>query len=112
MSDKLCYSNNGFTMRYVDPEYVPVAGEVLFDDMPTTEQLSSAFPQHGSIADQIATRAEIKALEAKITDRMRDEALLDYDTVISEDSNHEFYNLTAKEAIAQIREQIAILRED
>ena len=38
-----CYSNNGFSMKAVENNYVAQAGEVLFSDYATIDQLTSAF---------------------------------------------------------------------
>lgn len=38
-----CYSNNGASMRAVDPDYVAQDGEVLFADYATDAELAQAF---------------------------------------------------------------------
>ena len=44
----ICYSNNGYSMRSVDSDYIAQEGEVLFADYATTEQLNFAFPLYNS----------------------------------------------------------------
>lgn len=41
-----CYSNNGYSMRAVEDNYIAQDGEVLFRDYVTTEQLIAAFPNY------------------------------------------------------------------
>lgn len=43
-----CYSNNGYTMRAVDDNYIAQEGEALFSDYATTEQLNTSFPLYNS----------------------------------------------------------------
>lgn len=107
-----CYSDNGQAMRAVDPSYEAAAGEVLFPAYATDDQLASAFPQYSAKSSAKATIAQIKALEDSITDRMRDEAMLDYETVISSSKKSPFYNMTARQALTSIRSQIDTLRGD
>jgi len=38
------YSNDGRSMRSVEPSWAPLAGEVFFDDQPTEAELQAAFP--------------------------------------------------------------------
>jgi len=38
------YSNNGSTMRSVEPSWTPMAGEIFFDHQPAEEELQAAFP--------------------------------------------------------------------
>ena len=38
------YSNNGSTMRAVEPDWTPSAGEIFFDHQPTEDELLVAFP--------------------------------------------------------------------
>jgi hypothetical protein len=38
-----CYSNDGSSMRAVDPDYTAQGGEVLFPDYATDAQLAAAF---------------------------------------------------------------------
>jgi hypothetical protein len=50
-----CYSNNGLSMRSVDPDYVAQSGEVLFEGYATSDQLGTAFPGYAAdkaLADQ------------------------------------------------------------
>lgn len=53
------YSNNGNTMRTVEPDWTPSAGEVFFDHRLTEDELLSAFPG----------RAEALAVEALASTR-------------------------------------------
>lgn len=40
---KYCYSNNGLSMRCVDDGYAKEDGEVLFESIPTDDELAEAF---------------------------------------------------------------------
>ena len=42
------YCSNGAFMRAVDPGYQPAAGEVVFPDYATPEQLAAAFPGYAA----------------------------------------------------------------
>lgn len=46
----LCYSANGMAYRYVDPNYQPQNGEVIFQVTPTVQQLTAAFPGYAAAA--------------------------------------------------------------
>ena len=61
-----------------------------------------------SQSDQI--KQQIKALEASITSRMMQEAIIGSSSVISTTVGNAFYNMTAAQAIASVRSQIATLR--
>ena len=50
-----CYCNNGLSMRAVDPGYEPQEGEVLFEAIPTPEELSGAFPGYAGATVALAT---------------------------------------------------------
>ena len=43
-SKAYCYSSYGYAWSTVDSSYVPKEGEVIFESVPTVEQLSAAFP--------------------------------------------------------------------
>jgi len=52
------YSNNGLSMRAVDPSYLAVAGEVLFPDYASVAELTAAFAGYATaIAPTIAQQA-------------------------------------------------------
>ena len=61
------YSNNGFSMRSVEPSWTPMAGEIFFDHQPTEDELQAAFPGRGA-----ALAAEALAKTRKtLTDAMQ-----------------------------------------
>lgn len=62
MSDKVCYSNNGLSMRYVEPSYEAQSGEALYDDLQDNEALNAAFPGRQSILDANSSVSSAKSL--------------------------------------------------
>ncbi len=58
-----CYSNNGYSMRAVDTNYVAQSGEVLFSDYATLEQLNTAFPLYNSGVPILSKSEKISALK-------------------------------------------------
>jgi len=63
-----CYSNNGFSSRAVASSYSPQAGEVIFADVPTSQQLTAAFSGYAAqAAAQAAVAAGNAALAAGLT---------------------------------------------
>ena len=61
------YSNNGNTMRTVEPDWAPMDGEIFFDHQPTEDELLAAFPGRGA-----ALAAETLARTRKmLTDAMQ-----------------------------------------
>ncbi len=79
MADKICYSNNGMSIRYVPGDYVAQAGEVLFNNTPTSEQLENAFAGYEDEVFNTDIKRQIAELENSITARRRDEAILGED---------------------------------
>lgn len=77
MADKICYSNDGLSMRYVADSYTPEAGEKLFDDVPTEAQLKKAFSKHSKASSNAEIRKQIYALESQQSSprRMREAVL-------------------------------------
>ena len=55
----ICYNNNGFSYRAVNDNYVAQAGEVLFSNYATVDQLNVAFSAYNS-GTPIPTPAEIQ----------------------------------------------------
>lgn len=51
------YSNNGMSFRAVDPDYKAQAGEVVFPDIATSQQLTSIFPSYTAAQTSIAWSA-------------------------------------------------------
>lgn len=60
-----CYSNNGYSMRSVDGDYIAQEGEVLFSDYATTEQLNAAFPLYNSGVPILSLDEQIALIEEK-----------------------------------------------
>ena len=60
-----CYSNNGYSMRAVDNDYIALEGEVVFADYATTEQLSIAFPLYNSGVPILSLDEQIALIETK-----------------------------------------------
>lgn len=78
----LCYSNNGFSFRAVDGDFAPQTGEVMFQDIPTADQLDVAFPGYKAATAKTESNAivlaQIATLEASVTQRrIREAALTD-----------------------------------
>lgn len=101
-----CYSNNGLSMRAVPAAYTAGTGEILFTDIATSEQLTSAFPDYSAAASEASTKAEIAVLEASITPRMIQEAAIG-SALTGLGSDH---TLTSAQFITQVRAEIAALR--
>lgn len=104
-----CYFNNGMSMLAVADDYQAQVGEVLFQDRPTPEALGEAFPYYAAEQQKSAIRQQIAALEGSITERMTQEAIAGITDPI-EDLNSPFNGMTAVQAIASVRSQIAVLR--
>ena len=62
-------SNNGMSLRSVDADYQAQTGEVLFDHVPTPEELTAAFTGYAAHAANETIKAQIFALEATQTPR-------------------------------------------
>jgi hypothetical protein len=75
-----CYSNNGLSWRMVSPSYIAQEGEVLFNTVPSSSELSSAFSQYTITAAAASIKAQIIALEATATPRRLREAVLGTDS--------------------------------
>lgn len=79
----ICYSNNGFSFRAVNDNYVAQQGEAIFPDYATDGQLETAFPGYKAQKEKNdsnnAIVAQITALEAQQTDRRVREAVLGVD---------------------------------
>ena len=58
-----CYSNNGYSMRSVDSDYIAQQGEALFTDYATTEQLNTTFPLYNSGIPILSTDEKIILIE-------------------------------------------------
>ncbi|BCP53769.1 hypothetical protein K32_23860 [Kaistia sp. 32K] len=58
------YSNNGFSFRAVDADYLTGEGEVLFPDVATDAQLAVAFPDFSASQLAAAKAAKITELDA------------------------------------------------
>lgn len=59
-----CYSNDGDSMRAVDPTYDPQAGEVIFDRLATDDDLDTVFPGRAArrvMAVRALRLAEVRA---------------------------------------------------
>ena len=61
------YSNDGRSMRSVEPSWAPLAGEVFFDHPPTEDELQAAFPGR---ADALAAEALARTRKV-LTDAMQ-----------------------------------------
>lgn len=79
MVDKICYSNNGLSYRWVPEDYIIQDGEVLFDDIPTADQISAAFSGYVVAAQKISVMSQILTLENLETPRRISEAILGSD---------------------------------
>lgn len=74
MSDKVCYSNNGLSMRHVPEDYKPEKGEAIFDACATADELKATFSNYASGAENEEIMRQIQALEAQQTPRRMREA--------------------------------------
>lgn len=61
MSACFFYSNNGFSWRAADTNWSPAAGEVVFDTVPSSEQLAAAFPSYAAAAAAAVLAASAQA---------------------------------------------------
>ena len=61
------YSNNGNTMRAVEPDWTPSAGETFFDHLLTEDELLAAFP--GRAAALAAER--LRQIRASLTQALQ-----------------------------------------
>ncbi len=75
MADKCCYSNNGMTFRWVPSDYAKKKGEVLSDDVMTTDQREAAFPGFAKAIASQEIKDQIIALEITVTPRRMREAI-------------------------------------
>jgi hypothetical protein len=73
----LCYSNNGLSYRHVDDEYVVLESERLFNHPPSENELSESFPLYAIEKQKADIIMQIESIEASITTRMRDDAIMD-----------------------------------
>ena len=62
-------SNNGLSLRSVDADYQAQSDEVLFDHVPTPDELTAAFPGYLAQAANESIHSQISALEATQTPR-------------------------------------------
>ena len=69
-----CYSNNGMSWRGVNDDYVAQTGEVLFPQIATPAQLTSAFSGYAAAVSKASLDQQITALEATMTPRRIREA--------------------------------------
>lgn len=60
-----CYSNNGYSMRATDDDYIAQYGEFLFADYATTEQLNEAFILYNSGVPTLTFDEQISFIEEK-----------------------------------------------
>lgn len=96
MTDKVCYYNNGTSMRWVAPDYAVVTGEVLFDETPTSEQLAAAFPSYDTAENNEILKSQIATLEAQVTNRRIREAAIGSDSGWLENLNSQIVALRAE----------------
>lgn len=75
-----CVFNNGLGLKSVDDNYVIVTGDVIFDHVPTSDELIEAFPGYATIIANNEIKNQIFALEASITPRRRNEAYAGIDS--------------------------------
>lgn len=68
----ICYSNDGFSFRFVDEDYVAQEGEVLFTDYATEEQLRINFPNRVIILKKQALDALNMEYATKLAEIARD----------------------------------------
>ena len=61
------YSDNGTSFRAVDPSYVAVADEVLFNGIPSTAQIEAAFPGYAAAVAPTARQQAVLALATGLT---------------------------------------------
>ena len=62
-----CYFNNGLSFRACDADYVAQDGEVVFQDIPTEEELAAAFSGYqAAIAAQAEAAATLEARRAAV----------------------------------------------
>lgn len=77
--DKVCYSNNGLSMRHVAPDYEAQDGDLLFDELLDETALGNAFAGYARAAGDAQIKTHIMQLEATITNRRICEAILGTD---------------------------------
>lgn len=53
------YSNNGHSFHAVDDDYQPQAGEILFDDYATADELAEAFPGYSPVVERSKVRKSV-----------------------------------------------------
>ena len=61
-----CYYNNGISMRMVDSDYVAQTGEILFSQIPNSDQLASSFSGYSAAATTIARQPFIASAQAAL----------------------------------------------
>ena len=91
-----CYSNNGHSMRAVEDDYIPIAGEMVFQDYATEAQLIEAFPEYESKLEKQLIINQMSALEASVTPRRIREAALGIDNRWLESVEEEIAALRAQ----------------
>lgn len=60
----ICYFNNGFSFTSVDNDYVPMAGEILFVEHATIDELNNAFPLYNSGNPILSIDEQAASIEA------------------------------------------------
>ncbi len=70
-----CASNNGLSIKSVDMDYQIEAGEILFADYPTAQELTASFNGYAALAAKQLIIDQILALEKTQTLRRIREAI-------------------------------------
>lgn len=82
-----CYSNNGYSMRSVDNDYIAQQGEILFTDYATIDQLNTAFPLYNSGIPILSTDEKIILIEEKYEQKFDAQLKLIMKTIASNSVN-------------------------
>lgn len=64
-----CYFNDGMSFKSVLADYQPEAGEVIFPNYATSDQLTQSFPNYAKLSGNSSIKKQIHALEDQQTDR-------------------------------------------
>jgi len=60
------YYNDGTSFRSVDPVYVAAAGEAVFPDYATEQQLRAAFPNHAAASQAALVPDSVTSVQARL----------------------------------------------
>lgn len=88
-----CYSNNGYSMRAVDGDYVAQGGEVLFAEYATEEEKNTVFQLYNNGVPALTKSQKLVALSANYKAQVTQiNALIMTAVVVTKDSATELAN--------------------